>query len=517
MFPRVVQIFDKVKHEKARFQWLGRGNEVIKAAKILKKDQTTFDPEILYIGRFSDLGDGIDAISEGNLICVEDTEAVLPVIESGELNLLLFEFSVSIEDIFNEVQDILLDSTYIMRSSASLLNSIIQGRGLQYIIKIGSELLGNPIMLGDSNFRILAYSQCDDVDDSAWIELRDTGYCTFEYTLKYDFKKLIEACTSSPEPIIGDLGQDNRTKRILAKIEVDGAIVAHLAVLEHRRLFTNKDIEMVSFLCDIISSEMQRNNRYLNIRNVLIENLIISLLGQECLNQDSVQERIKYLKWKQPKKIYLLAVKYNSYEDTFALIPYIRDSLKCLKEDSTIVFYDNHLILVIGCPEHEYLDKKDFFEFNEFLRLNRLIAGISQAFSEIMDIRKYYEQALISMQLGQRMGKEEILFDYKDYAVYHMLDICCKHYDIREFCHPALKMLLEYDSQHKTEHMKSLMAYIINLRNLGVAAEALYVHRNTMSYRLTKIKEITGLNLEDEDLNFHIYVSYKLLEYSGKL
>jgi DNA-binding PucR family transcriptional regulator len=55
------------------------------------------------------------------------------------------------------------------------------------------------------------------------------------------------------------------------------------------------------------------------------------------------------------------------------------------------------------------------------------------------------------------------------------------------------------------------------MRNVGATAEALYIHRNTMSYRLSKIQEIIGLELDNDDLTLKLFVSYKLLEYAGTL
>lgn len=517
MFPKIYQIYEKIKQNQLKQIWLGKKEAVIKAIKLLKKNQMVFEPDILYLGRLTDLPSCSSLPCECNLVCLEEEEEPMNFTPPSTINLALIASAASLEDLLNEVQDILLDSSYFIRSSASLLNSIIQGRGLHYIMEIGSELLGNPIMLGDSRHRILAYSKCDDVEDAAWTEVRDTGYCTFEYTLKYDFKKLIEMSAISKLPVIGDLGPTCRTKRIFAKVVVDNKIVGHLAVLEHRKPFTSRDIEVVSFICDLLSSEMQKNKHYLNTRNVMLENLLISLLREEYSSKEPVLERIKYLNWKLQGHLYVLAIKYNNYEDTFDLIPYIRDSLKNIYEENTTVFYENHLLLLTGCPDHLYLSQDDFQELKKFLHKNKLVAGISQAFSDITALRKHFKQALISMQLGQKLGKEDILFEYESYAVYHMLDICCNHYEIREFCHPALRKLLDIDQLHKTEYLKSLIAYIMNMRNLGAAADALFIHRNTMSYRLTKIKELTGLDFNNDDLNFNLFISYKLMEYSGKL
>lgn len=517
MIPKIFSIYEKIKQNKVNQVWLGRKEEVIKATKLLTCNQEVFEKEVLYIGKLSDVVN-IKADCPGlNLICLEDTRVPEELIQIYGINLMLIDGCTSIEEVFNEVQDIIVDSYYFVRSSSALLNSIIQGRGLPYILEIGSELLGNPLMLGDSKHRILAYSKCDDVEDSAWNELRDLGYCTYEYTEKYDFKKHIERSANSNTPVIGDLGKTSSKKRIFAKVVIEDKIVGHLAVLEHKRLFTDRDLEIVSFLCDIISAEMQKNRYYSSARNVMIENLIVGLLREDFQNSEMIFDRIKYLKWRLPTHMYVMAIRYNSYEDTFGLISYIREMLKHLSEENETVFFENHLILIVGCNGEQYLNREDFHSMIDFLKKNKLIAGISQEFSNITLLKKHYEQALTAMQLGQKLGKEEVFFAYEDYSIYHIIDICCKQHDIREFCHPALLKLQTYDLQHKTDYVKTLITYVTSMRNLGSTAEALFIHRNTMSYRLTKIHEIIGMELDNDDLNLNLFVSYKLLEYAGKL
>ena len=220
------------------------------------------------------LSNDLESISNANLICIEDAKLPKSMKDNPLLNLILIDKSTCLEDLFNEVQDILLNHFYFMQSSTALLNSIIRGKGLQYIIEIGSELLGNPVMLGDSNHRLLAYSKCDDVIDGAWTELRDTGYCNYEYTVKYDFKRCIEDTVNSQIPVIRDLGERSKVRRIFAKVVVDNMIVGHLAVLEHHKTFNEKDLEMTSFICDVIASKMLKNTHYNDSKKIMLEMLM---------------------------------------------------------------------------------------------------------------------------------------------------------------------------------------------------------------------------------------------------
>jgi sugar diacid utilization regulator len=452
-----------------------------------------------------------------NLLCTEDTDIPAAFTKNKYLNLILADAEIDISQIFNDIQDIFMDSYFIMQSSAALFNTIIRGKGLQYIMEIGSGLLGNPIMMGDSNHRLLAYSKDDNIDDPAWIEFRDKGYCTYEYTKKYGFQRWIDEQVQSKTPIIGDLGAISKKRRIFSKIVIDDTIVGHFAVLENNKPFSQRDIEITSFICDVISAEMKKNSHFRNTRSVMLENLIIDLLDGKKLSEEEVREKIKYLNWKPKEKLYILSIKYNSYENTFSLISFIRDSLGEMMEGEMAFFYDNHIIFILGCSKDSSLKNDDFMIPIRFLKENRLYAGLSHGFGRITDLQKCYKQSLSSIMLGQRIDKNKVLYMYEDYIVYHMIDICNKQGGITDFCHPAISKLRTYDINHKSDYVRSLYSYIANARNLISTADALFIHRNTMSYRLAKIQEITGVELDDDDVIMNLFVSYKILEYAGKL
>ena len=60
--------------------------------------------------------------------------------------------------------------------------------------------------------------------------------------------------------------------------------------------------------------------------------------------------------------------------------------------------------------------------------------------------------------------------------------------------------------------MKTLRTYLDENLNATRTAEALFIHRSTLLYRLEKIKEILQYDLDDPDENFYLSFSFRLLE-----
>lgn len=100
-----------------------------------------------------------------------------------------------------------------------------------------------------------------------------------------------------------------------------------------------------------------------------------------------------------------------------------------------------------------------------------------------------YRQALITAARGKRYFYNCAIGMLTSFA-----------YD-RELCifslHPVPGKILEYDRVHKTEYYPMLETYLTCERNRNETARMLYVHKNTLAYRLKKLEELFHLNLDD--------------------
>ena len=78
------------------------------------------------------------------------------------------------------------------------------------------------------------------------------------------------------------------------------------------------------------------------------------------------------------------------------------------------------------------------------------------------------------------------------------------------FCNTKLKLLLEHDKMNNTSYADTLYAYLTNERNVAATAKALFMHRNTLVYRLKKINELVDIDYDDFSERQHIILSYEL-------
>ena len=63
--------------------------------------------------------------------------------------------------------------------------------------------------------------------------------------------------------------------------------------------------------------------------------------------------------------------------------------------------------------------------------------------------------------------------------------------------HPALQLLADYDRENQSDFLRTLEVYLENDSNAQKCGRLLFLHRNSLVYRIKRIQEIAGCDLSD--------------------
>jgi sugar diacid utilization regulator/putative methionine-R-sulfoxide reductase with GAF domain len=92
-----------------------------------------------------------------------------------------------------------------------------------------------------------------------------------------------------------------------------------------------------------------------------------------------------------------------------------------------------------------------------------------------------------------------------------------KRSDLDQFAQLVLGRLLAYDAKHGTRLVATLDAYLASNCSLNATAKKVFIHPKTMSYRMQRIREISSLNLGEQEDLFNIQLALKILRLHGQL
>lgn len=114
-----------------------------------------------------------------------------------------------------------------------------------------------------------------------------------------------------------------------------------------------------------------------------------------------------------------------------------------------------------------------------------------------------------AMQIGRQLLDHTRVLDFGDLGVYRLLLLLRESPELWEFYRATLATLADYDRKQRAELLKTLEAFFNCLGNLAHTADMLHVHRNTLLYRLKRITEISGMDLDDPEERLALWLALK--------
>ena len=145
---------------------------------------------------------------------------------------------------------------------------------------------------------------------------------------------------------------------------------------------------------------------------------------------------------------------------------------------------------------------------SRFFAAHQCIAGESPEFTDLLELPSYYQAALIAQEyFDSPASAGSPIIRFEQITLHYALNLIQKK-AVLPALHPALRILKEYDEKHNTDLYQTLYVYLKNRQNATDTAEALFIHRSTLLYRLNRIRELTNTDLSDFQTQVHLELSY---------
>ena len=113
----------------------------------------------------------------------------------------------------------------------------------------------------------------------------------------------------------------------------------------------------------------------------------------------------------------------------------------------------------------------------------------------------YYEasQAIKYIEIIRQVtgDKNKSVVHYSNLGFFQIFGEIDDVTELERYIPETLKKLYLYDDEHKGELITTLQMYLRNNQSIKKTAGAMFVHYRTISYRLEKIKQISGINFDD--------------------
>ena len=126
----------------------------------------------------------------------------------------------------------------------------------------------------------------------------------------------------------------------------------------------------------------------------------------------------------------------------------------------------------------------------------KAVVGIGTPIANVKDLAQSFKEAQIAMEVGKVFDTEQAIVSYDHLGIARLI------YQLpTTLCEMFLKEVFKQGSIESldAETLFTIQRFFENNLNVSETSRGLFVHRNTLVYRLEKIKKLTGLDLREFD------------------
>ena len=461
----------------------------------------------VYIMDYSKIKSVIQTGKRLNVMCPDGDNCNIEA--EDNLNVICLGSMLSKEELFDILQNIFDRYSHW---NEHMIDVIVNNQDKNDLLEVAAQMLKNPLVLFDYTLQPVFNTEHDikQYEGTLWEKVIALGYSLTEGYPEDAKKKFLSNLNNRKTPFLYKNIETEKYTQLFVNLYIDKTRVGSLGLIDRNVPFSMGQISLVGHLKNIVEAVLNHNERILYSldNSTLIEKMLKGFFVEEKM----VQYHLKKYRWKVNDP-YFIIVFDNLIKDFPDAYKSFRFKIGQFFKESKTIPFNEHLILLLKADNY-YLDQiKKYDDFIEFLKNLSIKCGVSMKFDNFLDLKYFFRQAVSALREGKKKDSADHCFFYRDYFLEDIVSSLEKDTNIRSFCHPKILVLKDHDEETGSEYIRTIYNYMLCGRNLTDAAETLHIHRNTLTYRLSKINELVELDLNDNRQLYHILTSCRFVEF----
>lgn len=412
--------------------------------------------------------------------------------------------------VFNLVKNELMNALRTENEYVGMLKMILDGKSLSAILDAAAQRIQNAFVVLDISGKLLAHSTPFNISDPLWIQSVADGYCSYEFMSHIKQLRFKKVSPKTTEAFVAVCDENNMTY-LCSKILSGSNLLGYVFMFDNEAPIDEQSREILPAISRAACELITRAQETPDLRTNLYYSIMSDMLAG--IDEEHVNVRIQVSELKFPERMRVLNVRPSYYRGEHYITGHLLKTMEGMVNNPPPICHNGGIVCIVPLDEARQV-QPDLMKKLSLLAVDEhLLIGISNGFTQISHLATYYAQSEDALKFALRINVEGNSFYYHDFAFWSLLSSLPNGLNIRRYCHPALDLLRKYDFENGTALYQTLKAYIEAGLNQHNTAEQLFLHRNSLSYRLKRIKELTSLDFKEADLLFQLMYSFKLEEF----
>lgn len=409
----------------------------------------------------------------------------------------------------NEVVEVCQDAFDYYDDWFATIQEYVRNHDYAQVINFCYPVFHNPLILINGNYQVLGISSqySEDEVDEEWQYLKTRGYCSVTALNQFSavwYKNLLLDGSQHFRP-----AECAQTPGISIQLRVHDIFCGRLTLLEKSRQVNPGDYQVMDLLGNILRLPMYEEEGQSG-RALPNLNALESMLTGAQVSPDLVNSQLRYYHWeeKDDYQVLVFAFPESASHPNEQNEWLIANTLKDQVPGSEPFRREGKVILI--CNISKCQQRQDD-SIEAFAERNHLLVGTSLTCASIFSLRALYDQALAAIRYGQLLNPEQRDYRFYDYAMEYIMESSSLGEAFLAL-HPDIAQLWKMKIDDKDQLFDTLKEYLNNERSQSKTSSRLYIHRNTLIYRLRKLDEYLTCDLDEVYNRDYMKLSIRMLE-----
>jgi sugar diacid utilization regulator len=408
----------------------------------------------------------------------------------------------------------------LAKTDSRLTNAVLDGADLHTLLDLVRHLVCKPVLLYSPRLEVIAWSAPEDLKLTRPPEF--TAEAADSQWLRRTMASARGARSTAMIPPAPHLGVTVR--QLMCPLSIDGQVAGYLDVIELGRPLSTFDTKVLERAAVAVSLQMLTEHRQAEAEGQARNNFLADLFhGYRATEQLRRRAPLFGLDPAQLQVVVRVAYEDASGEETGAARRLQTEQV--LRELAS----DPPTLLSTGVPGADLFllaidDEADaltferrlsegFDDLRELHVRHVLVSSVCRALGDLPGVASHLREL---SELLREAGAPPQLALTRKLGLVRLASAAKGVEEARRFADRLLGPLQATDGEDGPL-IQTLQAYFANHGNIRATSRTLEVHENTVRYRLARIREISGLNLDDLDELVDARFSLQLLELLGEL
>lgn len=305
--------------------------------------------------------------------------------------------------------------------------------------------------------------------------------------------------------------QQNMFDRLRVNIWVNNRLSGLIVGFCGEKSFKKGDAQIMNVFCRYVTRYMEMHSHTYLTESVLGEHLV-RYIETGVAEEVTFRPALSSMGWEEDQEYQCVRIESRGPSTLTPFVMIIGEQIQYIAKESCMFMYSDGITILLNRSKYDDCDKS-ISAIAEQLSGDEFVIGISYPFRGIKRVDLFYRQACRALDYGVQLGWSSPI-SASDIALGEISQIAKNDQDLASMIHPDVLELIAFDREHGSSLAKTLFCFLFCGCNYYDTAQLLDVHKNTVKYRVNKIRDLLSLNIDSENNRLLLLASFVLYGYN---